>query len=52
MNPRQKHEKPRKGRSADLCILLFDDEWPHVVPGFIVVFGVSSVTERELQAQG
>lgn len=31
-----------------LSIFLFDDERSHVVPGFIVVFGVGSVAEREL----
>lgn len=36
-------------RSVGLSVLLFDDERPDVVPGLLVVFGVGSVTVRELQ---
>lgn len=34
-----------------LGVLLLDDERPDVVPGFIVVFGVGPVAERELKAE-
>ncbi len=46
------HDKSREGgvlRSVGLSVLLFDDERPDVVPGFLVVFGVGSVAVRELQ---
>lgn len=42
------HEMRREGGVVDLSVLLFDDEWSNVVPCFLVVFGVGSVTVREL----
>lgn len=34
-----------------LSVLFLDDEGSDIVPGLIVVFGVGTVTVRELQAQ-
>lgn len=35
-------------RQCDSCIPLFNDEWSDVITGFFIVFGVGTVTVREL----